>query len=112
VQPRSAFKAQAKEALVTEPVSVVKALEKDLKEIRRRAPDLADSILVATLYEMARQLDSPKNSATSKSMCAKALLDGLDRLHAQLPVAEEQDAVDDLAARRARRLAGGAGAEG
>jgi hypothetical protein len=104
-EPRRAASARSGPGLLVEshPL-VVAALDRDLVDIRRRAPELADGILVATLYAMARELDDPINSATSKSMCAKALLDGLERLHALLPVEEENDALDDLARRRAARM--------
>lgn len=79
------------------------ALERDLKEIGRRDKDLAESGLAATARQLARELDNPKNSATSKSMCAKALMEALDRLRALAPPKEAKDRVDDLASRRAKR---------
>lgn len=59
---------------------------------------------------MARELDAMKNSATSKSMCAKALLDTLDRIRELLPEKEEGDELDDLARKRAERLLAAGGA--
>lgn len=59
---------------------------------------------------LARELDDPDNSATSKSMCANSLRDTLDRMRELLPAEEEADALDDLAARRTARLAGGSAA--
>src|ERR1017187_1307213 len=82
-----------------------RAVERDLARIPE---ELADSALAAACLAMARELDSPINSATSKSMCAKALLDILNRLHELIPADEERDDLDDLATRRAARLAGGA----
>lgn len=57
---------------------------------------------------LADQLDDPLNSATSKSMCTKALLDVMDRLRELAPPKQEADALDDLAKRRERRLTGSA----
>lgn len=54
---------------------------------------------------MAYEIENPFNSATSKSMCAKALLETLDTLRELSPPAEEGDALDELASRRAVRLA-------
>jgi len=92
-------------------MSVVAAVTRDLGELRRRAPDLADSALAASALALAAEIDSQGNSATSKSMCARELRDTLDRLRDLAPKQEEKDDLDDLAARRARRIAkGGSGA--
>jgi hypothetical protein len=80
----------------------LEAMERDLERIRRVAPELADSVLAASAKAMARELDDP-NSATSKSMCARALLDTMDRLRELTPVEERSDALDDLTARRTAR---------
>lgn len=88
---------------------VVKALEQDLKALRD--PSLASSALAGVALAMARELDDESNSATSKSMCARALLDALERLRELAPEREEGDGLDDLAARRAARLARGAAAK-
>lgn len=61
------------------------------------------------MVAMARELDTPGNSATSKSMCAKALLDLTDRVRELMPPEQESDALDDLLGRRAARLDGGSG---
>jgi hypothetical protein len=83
-----------------EPLTVAGALERDLE---RFGPDLARSTLAASALALARELDDPDNSATSKSMCARALNDTLDRLVELAPDEDEKDALDDLAARRAAR---------
>lgn len=80
------------------------AVERDLATIAKVAPELARSALAASARVLAKELDEPGNSATSKSMCAKALQDILADLRALTPVGEEKDALDDLAATRARRL--------
>ena len=86
-------------------MSVVKAVKKDLAAIRKRDAALADSALAATALALAGELDDD-NSATSKSMCARALVDVLEQLRGLTPKAQEGDMLDDLAARRAARIAG------
>jgi hypothetical protein len=85
------------------PGPVVAAVKRDLG--RLSDPDLADSGLAATALALAAEVDSPKNSATSKSMCAKALMDALTALHAHQPQEVPNDDVDQLAAKRAARRA-------
>lgn len=87
---------------------VAQAVERDIAAIAKHSPDLARSALAASTMALAREMDNAGNSATSKSMCAKALLETLDRLRELLPTDQEADELDDLAARRARRIAGGA----
>jgi hypothetical protein len=86
-------------------LSVVSAVQRDLKDLAKRAPDLARSGLAASALALARALDDPGNSATSKSMCAKALLETLARLFEQAPAKQENDRIDELNARRTARLA-------
>lgn len=90
-------------------MSVHEAVERDLAAIRVVAPHVADSALAATALALATELDG-NNSATSKSMCARALAVVLEQLREQTPLGEEKDALDDLAARRDQRRAGGAAA--
>jgi hypothetical protein len=85
--------------------AVETALCADLAVIRAASPELADSALAATALAMAREIDKPRNSATSKSMCAARLTDALEQLRALTPPAEESDDVDDLKRRRAERRA-------
>jgi hypothetical protein len=86
-------------------MGAVEAVERDLA---RLGGDLADSAEAAGALEMARQLDDPSNSATSKSMCQKALMDAMEKLRALAPPRKESDGVDDLATRRAERRAAAA----
>lgn len=88
-------------------VTVVAALEAELAAMRKTSKDVADSALAASALVLARELDKPKNSATSKSLCSRALSDAMDQLRAQLPPDEERDQLDDLSARRADRRAAG-----
>ena len=90
---------------------VEKALKTDLARIRKLDPLLAKSALAASCRTLAKSLDSSETSATAKSMCARALLDTLDRLRELTPDDQGADDLDDLATRRKARLARGAAAE-
>ena len=83
-------------------VSVVEAVERDLAQLPK---DLAGSVYAASALALAAEMDT-RNSATSKSMCAKELRDTMDRLRQLAPAKKEKDKLDDLSARRAKRLAG------
>ena len=83
------------------PVLVVDAVTDELERIGDEA---LESALGATALSLARELDA-QNSATSKSMCAKALVDVLREVRALTPPRRETDGVDDLATRRAERRA-------
>lgn len=85
---------------------VEKAVLSDLKGL---PAEMSKSGLAALALTLAREVDSPGNSATSKSMCARVLFDALERLRELAPVEEKADGLDDLVARRAARLAGVAG---
>ena len=87
-------------------MSVVAAVTRDLDLIRSRAPELADSALGASALVLAAELDNAGNSATSKSMCAKALFEVMEQLRALAPPpAKEADGIDDLASKREARRA-------
>ena len=85
--------------------TVVEAVERDLAAIADVDPDLAISGLAALALALAREMDNP-NSATSKSMCAGQLRDTLDRLRELMPPEQETNEIDELRARRERRVAG------
>lgn len=89
--------------------SVVTAVERDLEQIARLDPELSGTAEAAVAIELARQLDDPFNSAHSKSLCARALIEALEDLRERAPDAPEADSLDELAARRATRLARAAG---
>lgn len=91
---------------------VVDAVKRDLAVVAKADAALGKSGLALLALALAREVDSPFNSATSKSMCAGQLRDTLDRLVELMPPAVEKDDLDDLSRRRAARLAGGAGASG
>lgn len=90
-------------------LTVVGAVRRDLADIRLRAPAVASSTLAMSALALAREMDEEGNSATSKSMCARALLDTMDRLRELCPPEEKTDGVDELRRRRERRLAGQSG---
>lgn len=91
---------------VPETGDVAQAVARDLAKIRTLSPDLADSTLAASCLAMAREVDTPGNSATSKSMCVARLMEALEQLRELTPVQTEGDKLDDLATRRATRIAG------
>lgn len=86
-------------------MSVSAAIKRDLKRLREVDPDLAGSGLAASALALAAEIDHPDNSATSKSMCARALREAMDRLRELSPPAREWNKLDDLTSRRAERLA-------
>jgi pyruvate/2-oxoglutarate dehydrogenase complex dihydrolipoamide acyltransferase (E2) component len=87
--------------VLTAEEGVVAAVKRDLADMGA----VGRSALAASALALARELDNPENSATSKSMCAKALIETMDRLRAQAPPKKENDRLDELAARRAARVA-------
>jgi hypothetical protein len=80
-------------------VSVEAAVE---REVRRMGAPWRDSVLAATALALAVELDA-ENSATSKSMVAKALNETMAELRALAPQKKEADPVDDLRAQRTKR---------
>lgn len=81
------------------PVEV--AVERDVKAL---GGDLAGSVLAETALALARELDQ-ENSATSKSMCAKSMVEVLAEMRALVPPTPEEDEVERARKRRADRLA-------
>lgn len=80
---------------------VERATKRDLEKLPE---ELAESSLGASALALARELDSG-SSATSKSMCAKAHLEIMDRLRELAPPEETRDELDEISARRAARIA-------
>lgn len=89
-------------------LTVTGGIVRDLEDIASRSPELSRSGLAMTALALAREMDS-ESSATSKSMCATALVNVMGRLRELAPPDEKRDGLDDLASRRAARLAGGTG---
>lgn len=113
VQIVSVFGAFATQCLVALPVStaidlfgpevmdarrsaVLDGTERDIEDIRSRDAKLAESGLAGTALALAFEIEHPFNSATSKSMCAKALLDTMDRLRELCPPEQKADGIDEL----------------
>jgi hypothetical protein len=89
------------------PTLMVDSIQRELD----KAPDaVALSPLAALSLSMGFEIAHPYNSATSKSMCAKALMDALRELRALAPAKRERDEVDELRTRRDERRLGIAGA--
>jgi hypothetical protein len=101
--------AEAAATLFAEPLggagftNVIEGALREVEAIRARDPELADSALAASAVALAREIEHPYNSATSKSMCAREMRDTLDRLRELAPEEEREDAVDDLQAQRQKR---------
>jgi hypothetical protein len=74
------------------------------RDIAKLPDDVANGGYAALAVALARELDNP-NSATSKSMCGRALLDTLNRLTELTPVKTGETQLDELARRRTERLA-------
>jgi hypothetical protein len=86
------------------PKTVLAGVERDLKAL---PGDLASCGLAQCALELARQLDGD-SPATGKASCARALQRALGELRAMGPVAKS-DTFDEIAARRAARVAKAAG---
>lgn len=87
-------------------VTVTEALEEWLKELGDER--VSAGPVAATALALARELDDTGNSATSKSMCARSLLEALTQLRAMVPQSGEVNPLDDIRARRDRRTAAAA----
>lgn len=86
-------------------LSVAASFERDLAEVALRDPALAGSSLAAAGLALARELDNGRNSATSKSMCARALVDVLRELRELAPEKREENPLDQIRARRDAKIA-------
>lgn len=84
------------------PVSA--AFRRDLADLAKRDADLARSGLAETALSLAFAMDTSE-SAHGLAQAANALMDIWDRLLQLAPVQEEHDDLDDLARRRAERIA-------
>jgi hypothetical protein len=95
----------ASSALVVEGVVSVSVVEAVTAELERLGEPGASSSLAATALALAEQLDEPRNGATSKSMCAKAMVDVLRELRLLAPPKQEDDELDRARKQRTERLA-------
>lgn len=85
---------------------VTRAVERDLREIRKSSPDVAKGGQAAAALALALQLDFPWNSATSKAMCARALHEALEELRGLTPPERKRDGIDAARDSHARRRRG------
>jgi hypothetical protein len=86
-------------------VSVFEAVETELRELE------ATGALAATALALAEELDKPKNGATSKSMCATALVKVMGEVRSLAPPKETKDELSRIRDARARRHGGAAPAD-
>lgn len=91
------------------PALVLEAVVRDLERIQRRDPQLAESTLAMSAVAMAREIEHPYNSATSKSMCQSRLVEAMRELRDLAPPEQQKDGLDDIAAGRKLRLASSGG---
>lgn len=87
--------------------TVFEAVEQDLAEIARRDLALARSALAMTAKALAERIDNPGNSATSVSMCAKALVEVMEKLRELAPPGEKKGTLHAIRSGRALRLVDG-----
>lgn len=83
--------------------SLVEGVERDLALLAKRDSDVSKTALAATALALAYEIEHPYNSATSKAMCARSLLDTLERLRESVPEKQEANKLDDLSAKRTAR---------
>jgi hypothetical protein len=83
--------------------TVAAAVERDLVEIAKRDAGLAESSVAMSALRLAWEMDTSGNSATSKSMCAKALQEAMRELRDLAPAERKKDGIDRLAQQRAAR---------
>lgn len=81
---------------------VVTGIERELK---RLGPEARASALAALALSLGREMDSAQTRASAKSMCARVLLDTLNKLREIAPPQAKKDRVDELRKQRERRLA-------
>jgi hypothetical protein len=81
------------------------AVKADIARIATADPNLAASGLAEGALSVARSLDDPGISATSRSMCFKALMEGLDRLRELAPPMTEETELERRRRERGERRA-------
>jgi len=89
------------------PSRVVEGVERELKVIRKRDKELADSALAGSAFALAREIDSPITSPTAKAACGKEMRETLARLHGLAPEEAKGGQLHDIRSGRADRLAAG-----
>lgn len=89
------------------PSRVVEGVERELKVIRKRDKELADSALAGSAYTLAREIDSPQTSPNAKAACGKEMRETLARLSALAPEETSKGQLHAIRSGRADRLAKG-----
>jgi hypothetical protein len=87
------------------PSVVINSVLRDLEYLGQCDERLAESALAATALAMAREVEHPFNSATSKSMCAAKLMEATRELRELCPPVPQRDRLDEVNERRERRRA-------
>jgi hypothetical protein len=90
----------------------VEAVQRDLRAIAKRDPDLAESGMAQVALTLARGLDNDKNSLTSKAMATGQLRETLALLRELAPDEKKEDTVDQIGAKREQRRKRKAAASG
>jgi hypothetical protein len=110
-KPKTAAKKPGAKTTTRKPAAgaVLLGVNRELAALKKLDKDLAIGALAATAKALAREIDDPDNSPTSKATCARALADTLTALRDMAPKNRAQDGVDELRDRRAARRAGSAG---
>ena len=90
-------------------VSVVKAVERDLVELEKRAPGVSESALAASLFSLAEGLDDPRASLAMKAMAQERLAKTLAELRLLAPEKQKESPLDEIRVRREKRIAAAEG---
>lgn len=88
-------------------MGVVDSVRADIERLAKREPLIATYTEAATALALAAEMDKPKNSATSKSMCARALAETMKELRALVPPEEKKGALHGIKSGRSLRLVEG-----
>jgi hypothetical protein len=102
VQPKHFWPAEADFEAVVTMKSCVEAAESFISA----HPDVEDTPEAAALFASAREIDSPSNSATSKSLLVGRFLETLDVLRRMAPEKAEVSPLDEIKQRREAKLRG------
>lgn len=76
-------------------------------ELATMPADIRGLAIAATAIELARGLDDPENSLTSKSAAAKAHMEIMGQLRSLAPQKRRGDSIDGLKDKRAKRRSAG-----
>lgn len=88
-------------------MGVVESVQGDIDRLAERMPLVAECAEAALALALASEIDASRNSATSKSMCARALSETMKDLRAMVPPEEKKGALHGIKSGRALRLVEG-----